>query len=892
LVEINNCTFNVEVGTGTRPLVKINNCTFNVEVGTGTCPLVEINNCTFNKCKPQSGLETYADGTTNDNSIFKINGNSQVQNVNFSDQIESYVYEVESVVDPTRTLQDTNDATLENFFKRPITIAEEEWNTSTTLGFDIDPWKLFFENKRVINRIANYNLLRAKLHVKIVINGNEFHYGRAMVSYLPFDDFDSLSANAALIRQDLVQASQQPHIFLDPRTSQGGDMILPFYNHRNYISIPEKQWREMGQLYFRSINTLKHANGADATATIKVFAYATDVKMSVLTSREPGNMGPQSGKEIDEVNEKGKVSGPATAIAKAAGAMKDVPYIGSFAHATEMVASTTAAVAKMHGYSRPPVTKNPEPYKPYPASALALANTGDGPTKLTIDDKQELTIDPRTAGLGGADPMNIKDIASRESYLTTFSWNMGTPPETLLWNMRLDPCIWAENAGPPTSYHFPACAMAALPYKYWTGSMKVRFQIVSSGYHKGRLKFVYDPNHFESNEYNTNYLNIVSLGKQNDFTIEIACGQDRTLLSHARPGSNSVTEMYSTTPYTSTASFGNGVLGVYVVNELTTPNSSVNNDIEINVFVSMGDDFEVFVPDDYFQYFTFKPKPQSGLEPQSGMEGVTVPESQTTDESSAPQHEKSIALGPTKSDTRNINRVFTGEAIKTFRTPLKRYNLWSAVGYNSDTDTQISGRYSMFPYLRGAVIGAVDATSSGDPYNYCNTVLLHWVTLAFSGWRGSIRYKLLPRGNFNADQRPTVYIQRHPVGEIEYYYSSSAAPTYNDRKATRRGVVAVKQPFPTLSNPFTGIKGQLYQSGYLNPAVEFEVPYYSQFRFTPGKEENHTGVNLFNEGWDYRIQGRGDTTSVWDIHVAAGEDFQTFFFTGLPRMYYEDIAPA
>lgn len=118
---------------------------------------------------------------------------------------------------------------MQNFFSRPIKIAEQEWATSTTLGFDIDPWGLYFSNPRVINRLANFNLLRAKLHVKVVINGNGFQYGRAMVSYLPFDVFDSLSSNAALLREDLVQASQQPRIFLDPTTSQGGEMILPFF---------------------------------------------------------------------------------------------------------------------------------------------------------------------------------------------------------------------------------------------------------------------------------------------------------------------------------------------------------------------------------------------------------------------------------------------------------------------------------------------------------------------------------------------------------------------------------------------------------------------------------------------------------------------------------------
>lgn len=889
-------------------------------------------NCVF---EAHSGLET-ANGTTNDNSIMKVAGDSKYENVKFSDQIDPYMYSVDSVMDPTRMLQDTNDATLENFFSRPIKIAEEEWGTSTTLGFDIDPWTLYFTNPRVANRIANFNLLRCNLKIKVVINGNGFQYGRALVSYLPFETFDTLSSNAALIREDLVQASQQPRIFLDPTTSLGGEMSLPFFNYWNYINIPEGQWSEMGSLFFRSLNTLKHANGATDLVTISVFAWAEDVSLSVLTSDESDGLVPQSGLEVDEVNAKGTVSGPATAIAKVAGTMTRVPYIGPFASATEMAANTTAAIAKMFGYCRPPVTKNPEPYKPYAASQLALTNTGDGPTKLSVDEKQELTVDPRIAGLSGIDSLNIKEIAKRESYLTSFNWNIGTSPETLLWNARIDPVTWAENSGPPTSYHFPACAMAAMPFRYWTGTMRFRFQIVCSAFHKGRLKFVYDPNRFASNEYNTNYTTIVDIADKQDFTLEVANGQDKTLLTHSLPGVVGVTQMYSTTPYTVKASFGNGALGVYVVNELTTPNSDVNNDIEINVFVSMGDDFEVFVPDDHFQHFVAKPLPGEGgggggepnfaripkprhmrratgipytilspveeeqkvgapydeFQPQSGAESTIVSESQNTSEPSAPQQEIAEKLGPTMSDNSDINKVFTGESIASFRTMLKRYNLWHTVGLLDNTATRISGSFSIFPFLRGSVDGAVFNTNTGAPYNYCNTVLMHWVTLAHQGWRGGIRYKWLPRGAISADHRPTLYVQRHPPGEIEYSYSNSGIPTYGSAKDAAAGSVIRQGTTPRRDAPFSGVRGQAYQSGYLNPAIEIEMPFYSQRRFSPGKEENHTDLNEFHEGFDYYLSSLGDPSTVWDIHVAAAEDFQVFFFTGLPRMYYEFNAPS
>jgi hypothetical protein len=147
---------------------------------------------------------------------------------------------------------------------------------------------------------------------------------------------------------------------------------------------------------------------------------------------------------------------------------------------------------------------------------------------------------------------------------------------------------------------FPATAVAAMPFRYWTGTLKYRFQIVCSTFHKGRLKFVYEPNEVDAVEYNTNYMRIVDIAKEQDFTLDIGIGQEVNLLTHHNPGADNVTEVYSTTKYTSN-DVGNGVLSVYVVNELTTPNSTVNNDIEINMFISAGDDFEVFVPSNEYQ---------------------------------------------------------------------------------------------------------------------------------------------------------------------------------------------------------------------------------------------------------------------------------------------------
>lgn len=834
------------------------------------------------KFQPQAGVEGM--------SLVKTSLDERSQNVAFSDQVAAPMYVVDSTMDYTRTLQDTKDAMLENFFSRPIKIRQFEWQTGLSLAQDFNPWQDYFTNPRVVERITTFNLLKCKLHLKVIINGNGFQYGRAVLAYNPLDAFDDLSTHAFAVRQDLVQTTQLPHVYLDPTTSQGGEMLLPFFYHKNYLNIPDGDWDDMGRCYLRSLNLLKHANGATDVVTISIFAWAEEVSMSVLTNTD---FVAQSGQEVDEANKNGMISGPASVIAKTSRALSGISAIAPWAMATAKAADVIGGAAKMFGYCAPPITKAPDPYKPYNMGTFATTNTPQLISKLTVDDKQELTIDPRVAGLGGDDPMNIRNIAARESYLTTFSWTVGSSPETLLWNTRVTPVTWAETGLTPNAYLFPPCCMAALPFKYWTGTMKFRFQIVCSAFHKGRLRFVYDPNHIDTVEYNTNYMKIVDIATEQDFTMEIGNGQEFTLLDHANPGADSVTEVYSTTNYTANAP-GNGTLAVYIMNELTVPNSTINNDIEINVFVSAGDDFEVFIPDSRdITRFVFKP--QAGFEAQSGIEmaeGV-VPDSQGTTEPSAPLQSMAMKLGPGEQDLSAINRVYVGESIASFRPLLKRWALHTANQTANGDGVTIAIR-CMMPYLRGNVPDAVHVTGALAPYNYCNTSLFHWVRYAFQGHRGSMRWRIVPRRAVGGTDEMSIYMQRCPVGiGLEYLDASTSLAVYPSLSlGASRVVQSGINDIGTTTFPTTALDGTSYVNKSVNNVAEIEVPFYSAYRFSPGKESSYTGIELFDPCWRYSITSDSQVVANIDEWYSTGEDFQVYMWTGLPRMYYEAAPPA
>lgn len=831
--------------------------------------------------KPQSGIE-YSLGPSQ----------HKEQNVVFNDQISAFKTEVTSTVDVTRSQQDTHDAELADFFARPIKIAEYEWAIGAGLFQQFNPWSLYLENPRVSNRIANFNMLRCKLHLKFVINANGFMYSRVLASYLPFHNWDSLTESSALFPNDAVQESQMPHIFLNPTTSTGGEMVLPFVWPSNNVYIPTSEWDNLGRITMRSLATLKHANGATGVATISVFAWAEDMALNVLTSVDPDTMVPQMGLEgeVDEANKNGIVSGPATAVAKAASALSVIPEIAPFALATARAASTIAGVAKAFGYSRPAQTRDNCPIKPVVTSSLSLTTVPDTTQKLTVDDKQELTIDSRIAGLGGEDPMSLKRIASTESYLTSFDWAVGTAPGTLLWNGRVDPCTFAFDG--LTKYHLPACCVAALPFKYWTGTLKFRFQIMSSAYHKGRLKVSYDPNWVANEEFNTMYTRVVDLASETDFTISVSNGQDVTLLEHHSPGLDSVTQLYSTTRYISKEE-GNGVIAVSVLNELTTPNSTVNNDVVVNVFVSAGDDFEVYVPTEHFAHFVYKP--QMGLETMSPQSGEEVVPDSFGSEQDRPEHESGESIGPTIDSLDKVNVVFVGESVKSFRQLLKRYNLHSSLGIITSGDGLIYLNTAYFPYLRGNVAGAKDATALLAPYNYCNTLLLHWVVNCFSGWRGSIRTKLIPQGFYKTNDRMvSMHVERDLIDSgayNQYRITRVAAPAYVDNnKAAEDAVVGTAG----LQKTF-GARGQMFTIDRINPVAEFEIPWYSNKRFIPGKIEDYTGPRGFTvhemSGVDYYIWMNGNDTSTLNFYHAIGEDFNTYFWTGCPPLYYEANPP-
>jgi hypothetical protein len=557
----------------------------------------------------------------------------------FDDSEKQFIQTVREGEDPSHDWGSYSDVDLANWLERPILATTKIWNVGDPFPeIYFNPWSAFLDSPSVAQKLSNFYLLRCKMHMKVIVNGSQMHYGRGLISYRPLlsepgevfqkigaiEPFGQIgyddSTNLNLSNPEevcIMTQSQWPKIFIDPGQSMGGEMEFPFFFGANWFRIPNRDWvanpsalntgmtvpggdgsvntvngpppnislgpygcrkMHMGVVHSCNLAELKHANGADDPVTIQVFLWASDVKFSVPTA---------------------------------------VPH-----PAVDALSVTSEAVFEPHMRSV---------YVPNFLGDLAKPASPDIAGRLEVGDSS-LATDEATVGLGKTDEMSISAIAQRECWLDRFTWAVDDPAETPIWSCRVTPQYFkrqqsfSENvSGIPCMQPTPS-AYASLPFGYWRGSMKYRIQVVASNLHRGRLRIVYDPvadiharsnvNNYPESLMNQQYSRTVDIAGDSgrDFCFEVGYMQEKPYLSllqlEARNSEGLNNQNFDWNNYGSlvpTPASGNrlaptqttnGQITIYVLNRLAVPATGpdINNDVKVNVFTSAGEDMDFQMP--------------------------------------------------------------------------------------------------------------------------------------------------------------------------------------------------------------------------------------------------------------------------------------------------------
>lgn len=754
----------------------------------------------------------------------------------------------------------TGDSQLANFLSRPVKIRQyvvplgESFNNRTFY-----PWKDFLDNAAIKKKLDYFAYLQGNLHVKAVINATPFIYGEYALSYRPMYNFgrqfDVISTTDSV---EAVGLTQRPTIYLESHKNKGGELHLPFFWYKNWLELKSSDATNMGELKLYPLADFRSANGLSLTPpTITIYAWMTDVKLEANTSR----LAVQSRDEYGM----GPVSRVASAMAGVTRRIEDVPVIGKFAKATTIGASAIAGIASLFGFTNVPVIDDVSPVKNTIFHALASSEIGVPLDKLTLDPKNELTIDNSVCGAPADDELSIVTFGKREAWIAGAEWAQSDAADTELFAANVTPThCRTQGTGNSTRYLEIPAGLAARLFSNWRGDMVYRIKIVKSQYHQGRLLLTFDPTGtalLTSSPETVVYSEIVDVSTTDEVVVRIPYMAPQSFL-RINPGVSRDIAWKGVANSTYYDDYHNGVFRVTVLNPLTGPDAT--SGVKINVFAYC-DNLELANPSDVAYS-------SSLFAVQSADGGDSL---------------VNVTLGVATSSPKELYAVNFGEDIRSLRSVMRRQSLVGAatsyINWNNST-TDVAGAifnfwYGIYPPAYGydpngretlTKLVGTGTTKANCVADSPSTI----VSSCFVGVRGSYNYSINPIGAFD--------------GEV--------AVMRDNEPHTSLVEVSANYMLTLMRKPdrITGHCGMAVTNTATQRSLQFSMPFMNKFRFmdTSPSQRNY-GVNEDDsQNCNFKVTGTyahdspGAATKTFQhahkIYGGIGVDYSPVFFLQVP----------
>lgn len=769
---------------------------------------------------------------------------------------------------------------LNDFFARPILISEG----TIPLGFKywnmMQVWDLYTLNPAVRGKLRNYAFLRANMHIRIVTTGTPFHYGKLLWSYQPYQAYntvldgmisDSFTFSDLLPLLTNYLSQSDGSIYVDVKENKPVELIIPYVSHKPMFRLFNTtqgligdttsfdDLKDAGALILKTITTV---NGVNTTqpVTYQVYAWLENVSLGCPTGQLVSIRAESKMEDEREVGPLEKIASNARSISDM---LLEAPIIGPFAKASSITFSALESLSALFGWSKPVLIDAPHLMKNMPFQNGAHTVGYDTNYRITLDPKQELSVDPRVVGID-KDEMVISDIAARQTYLTSFSWTADQVPYESMFMSFVEPTLDTCYHDSTRHYAQPtAMSFAVSPFYYWRGSIEFTFSFCVSAFHRGKIAVWYEPNAgsyattFANLNFNKQYMQILDLQDAQSITMCIDWHQANEYCV-TRPNTTVAGISYTATGSTFTFYdniFYNGVICMAPVTYLTSPDGSA-----VDVIVS------VCCPDLKVNRLTNLNFPTNRILQSSGGPSI-VAESRLDSQSTS-----CFNIAPSTAKSDHIALQHFGENPVSFRALLKRY-----VNVRRDTlganvpASSVSDAYQLLSIWppNYAPLGITTTLSNRDLFSY--------LRYAFMACRGGMRYR--------------------------HYFTSLAH--YNDHAMTNVSLLNPGPPVaysdnvyaPTIGSPspVPQLDGAVTFDPNSNGGVEVEIPFYNSMLYAYSFSDNMYGSPTGADGnynsyqtWNYQISYPvvNNTTSAQPIYAstdfATGEDFMFMRYIAAP----------
>jgi len=617
-------------------------------------------------------------------------------------------------------------------------------------------------------------------------------------------------------------------------------------------------------LFLRSLETLRTTQVSGTPCTVSTYVWLSDVELS----------GPGTEYQSGTLN----------------GVSSDLKRLGLHTYAD--AAKTMSNVAKLVG-----LTNTPSQLHTTSVFSSATANISSTEQHVPVDvfcsgKESQLDTEPGPRGFPEQDELSVGYIGARPAFLASAPWSgtTGTRIATFLVNPSLSNI--QSIAAPYLHYmavHTPASHVSEL-FRYWSGDFVLNVHVVCSQFHRGKLRFYYDPS--------PKVADIMSLPPESLLHSSILDISESTQCEIVVPF-NSHRPMLKTEAYSSRANLASIAQSLYSIGT-TAPTRSYTKDAHMGVLsVTVAQPLVSTGTEPVGVYFTVSFRNLKLAKPNVAGFGATMYNDlaskyvyQVGDGN--PEAETSETEVLSSEVVKTNAQMFIGEDVSSVRQLLHRSIYYTSVappvnigGTAVTPSTYQSYKISMpvRPVTRGNVSTTIPLSFSytkrtgGTFYSYVNETFFNHMIQCYIGFKGSFRWKVVPiAGTIKA---LSLVDRQIPVLQPKYY----ATATYGSSSRT--------QVRTEMHNEFgSGSAVSLGSDG----ALTVEFPDYTLSRYRRSMYNGAAGAiyALFDERELYNsmeLTIEYNTDFLVDMYFSTGPDLQMYGYWRAPHAFFTEGLP-
>lgn len=808
---------------------------------------------------------------TNENTPLDLNDThvDSLENVIFQEQRMPTVEDAR--VTKSHTVNQLKNATsmpetawsVRDILSRPVQLGTYTWNTTQPVGteivsFDFPGILTTLTSQPVYQILSTFAFFSGSVRFRFQLNSTKFHIGRLVAALNPMRRLSDDQIN-------IFTASGLPNVKIDASESTLAELLIPFTHLQSFLTTNTNSlYDTLARVHVVVFNQLSVAPSTLPALSLSVYAHMEVPEVQVPIYSHTPILVAQG--IIEDFLPSGISGGISKVISGATSAVSNVAK-GDFG---EAVASAGAGLGGLVSIAQKlfdfdmPTFPIPEHGRITKFSSTLAHGTSrfDFDTRLSLDPvSMAPPYDEITGTLGNEMDLNV--ITSVPMLLVQCKWlstqtpgTRITPPATgptLLQGFTVCPSLCSTIASAtsdsPVTFFPTYLSYVSQRFARWRGSIKFRFEFICSQFHSGRLLVGFVPGDTSSvptlQQAQACTHTVFDLQEAHEFDLEIP--------------------YVASTPFKESvfaASVQNdlhliGTMFIYVLTSLVSP-SNVSPDIDINMFISGGDDFELAVP--YGLQTDSNPVDNIYLPPSGTPIVAQGPEINVSRSSNTPQPP---TLMKGQSTVKQASVGMFGEDFMSLKTVLRRFSPLFDVATPTGT---------LCPILRVPVTPYLSDSNSDTDCSFYSSNLLNYFSRIFVFWKGSIRYRFLSPYSQETDGLISHLVNKH---ERLVIADNAHSPAWSFEQLQDTEAIGTALAYNQLN---------------YDPSLEIETPWYSPFlQNLIDAHDTALDNHLFTNGTLRYTRSLPEETVTYPIRLrvfqAAGDDFQFNYLIPPPTIY-------